>query len=316
MVVWYHSTMIQNIEISNFQSLHKVNIELGGFTVIVGPSSSGKSAFLRAVKTLASNSRGHSYVTHGKKVASITAKGQNWTASIERGDGVGSYKTSIDDDSRIYTKLSGSVPKDVSALLKIAPISSGGEIHFAGQFDKPYLLDESGQSVARILGDLTNVSVILEAVREANRKRGSLVSELKLKEEKLKDLSSKMVEFRDLNTEVSVVSTLEAKLPEVRNLDLKIKNLNSTILDIQEQEKLLDSLNSRELPDMAELDKLQNNFQFLKSTLFTIDTKIAYVQESSEYLVELSKNMEEMQQKLSVLLIEHGQCPVCGSRTS
>lgn len=42
----------QSIRVQGFQSLYDVSLDLGGFTVIVGPSSSGKSAFIRSVKAV------------------------------------------------------------------------------------------------------------------------------------------------------------------------------------------------------------------------------------------------------------------------
>ena len=43
---------LETLEISNFQSVEKADIQLGGFTVIVGPSNSGKSALLRALRAV------------------------------------------------------------------------------------------------------------------------------------------------------------------------------------------------------------------------------------------------------------------------
>lgn len=304
--------MLQNIEITNFQSLHKINVELGNFTVIIGPSSSGKSAFLRAIKTLVNNARGTSYVTHGAKHASITAKGQYWSVALERGEGVGSYKTVVGDENHLYTKLSGNVPEPVSKILRINPLNSGGDIHFAGQFDKPYLLDESGQSVARSLGELTNVSTILEAVREANRKRSAFSSELKVKEEKLKDLSSKVREFDNLNAELAKVAELEAALPEVKELDSRIQRLSSLVIAINQAISTVHSFKEIEIPDFEPVMTLEARYKTLKTYVESINTIVTLITTLNANIVQHAEELAAAESKLSELLVAHGECPVCG----
>src|SRR5512139_766548 len=136
--------MLTHVEVRNFQSLKKVDIELGGFTVIVGASSSGKTAFMRALRALASNIRGTSFITQGEKKASITAHTDNNIVTLEKGETTGTYK--IND--KVYTKLAGGVPEGVSKTLNLQPITTeSSSINFAGQFDRPYLLDDSGATV-------------------------------------------------------------------------------------------------------------------------------------------------------------------------
>jgi len=63
--------VIHSISCKNFQSLQDVEIELGKFTVIVGASSSGKSALIRAIEAIASNSLNSDNIMQGTKHASV-----------------------------------------------------------------------------------------------------------------------------------------------------------------------------------------------------------------------------------------------------
>lgn len=58
--------MLTSVEIENFQSVRRARLELGRFTVVTGATGSGKSAVLRAIRLLAFNARGTSYIMRGE----------------------------------------------------------------------------------------------------------------------------------------------------------------------------------------------------------------------------------------------------------
>ena len=110
--------MIQRLAISGFQSLYDVEIDLEPFTVLVGPSGSGKSAVFRSLRALASNVRGTSAVSTGRKNFKITAVLEDSTIALERGETQNKYTvTDSADKAETFTKLGGSVPEAVTADL-------------------------------------------------------------------------------------------------------------------------------------------------------------------------------------------------------
>src|SRR5260221_12267495 len=46
--------MIERIHIENYKCLRDVMVDLGDFTILIGPNDSGKSSFLEVVRTLSS----------------------------------------------------------------------------------------------------------------------------------------------------------------------------------------------------------------------------------------------------------------------
>lgn len=197
--------MIEKIAIRNWQSLRSVDLELGRLTVIVGPSNSGKSAFIRALRAAASNVRGAGHITRGAKSAAVTVHTGEAIVTLERTETSGLYRV-VDvttGEERVFTKLGGSVPEAVTAALRIDPApTNGASVNFAGQFDRPYLLAESGAAVARELGELTNVNTILSAVGEANKRKNRLAATLRTREA---DLAA-------LRTQAAAFATLPARL--------------------------------------------------------------------------------------------------------
>lgn len=159
--------MITKLRIRNFQSLSQLNLELGQITVVKGPSNTGKSAVVRALQMLAMNTRSTAqFVAKGSKTAVVQAIIDDVKAvTISRGEGTAEYMLTIEgEESQTYKKCGANVPEDIKPHLRLAPVS------FAAQFDKPYLTDESGTTVANTLGDLTDIDTLFAAMREANRR--------------------------------------------------------------------------------------------------------------------------------------------------
>lgn len=233
--------MIHRISVAGFQSLLDVELELGKFSVIVGPSSSGKTALMRALRALTSNIRGVSYVSKGKDFAKIVAEADDCQVILERGSSRGSYKLRRSDGStEEYTKLSGNVPEDIANALRIPMLTAESPLHFAGQFDRPFLLAESGTAVARVLGDLTNVSIIFEAAREANRRRLGSQAALKLRQSDEQTLITQIQEYRDLPQQKALCEQAEELVEKVQSCRNTRSNLFMTLLRLDQEQLILD----------------------------------------------------------------------------
>lgn len=166
--------MLRSITLVNYQSHQLSKLELGPFTVVIGSSSSGKSAIVRAVRLVAENARGVTYVRQGTKQARVSLElvsaegGEPTVVSVARGKGVSEYELSLPGaaEPTVFTKCGTSVPEALADVMGFGD----SNLWIAGQFDRPYLLDETGSAVAAVLGKLTNVTMIFAAVRECNRR--------------------------------------------------------------------------------------------------------------------------------------------------
>jgi len=190
--------VIDRVSIQNFQSLTDVRLRMGRFTALVGRSSSGKSAVVRALQLLAHNARGTSYVTEGQTIATVAADIGDVTVAVRRGKGTSEYVLRREDTApEKFTKCSTSVPDEVSVAMGFAEVQ-GIDLNFAGQFDAPFLLRETGTTVAKVLGDLTQVNVLYEASREANRRRKEVGGKVKSAREERDRLKDALQQYRDL----------------------------------------------------------------------------------------------------------------------
>ena len=79
-------TVIKKVGIKNYRSISSAILELGKITVIVGPSDSGKSNLVRALRDCFYNVSGNSFVSHGSTYSRISmAIGSRKRVTFEKG---------------------------------------------------------------------------------------------------------------------------------------------------------------------------------------------------------------------------------------
>lgn len=324
--------MLRRLTVNNYQSLHAVSLELGPFTVVVGPSSSGKSALVRAVKHLVSNSRGSSYVTHGKKTSTVSAEVVNashdstaYRVALTRGEGVGKYELYVHQEqpgdpewgfSKDFTKLGGTVPAEVTEALGIQP---GAALNFAGQFDRPYLLDSSPAEVARNLGQLTNVSTVFAAAREAARRQREAQSELRTREADLAALVHQAQSFKDLRTRVAAQEDLESRLEDLVKRETQLERFTSLSSDLSVSETALRQasveVSRSEPPKLDAVYALRGRSSSLQGLMAAWVRGSREAKEAALEEAQVTEALEAVQVKRHGVLHSAGTCPTCHQST-
>lgn len=277
---------IDRVRIQNFQSIKNLDIELGNFTIIVGPSSSGKSAFVRALKALASNKRGHSFITTGEDTAVISADLGDKTVELHKSSKSDKtkYVVTEGDETKTFKKIGVSVPEEVSEALGIIPKDA---INFAGQFDKPYLLDDSAAEVASKFGTLTNADIIFSAARESNRQKLSENQSLKSKDQELHNLIPRLQGFKTLKDRIAEASALEDLINEASALERKAVDLQKLIDTIKVSKSELDSPEfDKEIPDISDAIEA---YEVYKSLKYAVQSTVEQAKADKAASLELSQ---------------------------
>lgn len=311
--------MIEAIRVRNWQSLTHLDLQLGRYTVIVGASSSGKTALMRAFKALASNVRGSSQLTRGTSTAAVTAILDDGEVTLEHKGGSWTYRSVVLGHEETYTKLDGRVPAQITNVLGIAPVpTSGTSINFAGQFDRPYLLstDDSGAKVARVLGELTNVHLILAVVREANRRRSGMAATLKVREADLAATAAKVGLYADLPARLAAFSAAETIYERVQQLQVTVQRLRAAVEALEAAQRVLDHTVLPVVPDISGLEAVWERVQAFRALM---DGYLAAKGALDWAYVESKRlNGEETDawERLQLALKSAGECPTCGRTTT
>ena len=166
--------MIRKVRVEGYQSLKDVEVTFGRFTVILGESNVGKSALLRAIKAVVENQTGLDFLTTGAKVCRVEM-------SLDAGEdviGVVWEKRKSGTQYSLHTQAiekfgkGVGVPVEIINALKLERIEFAAGIKFSpnfhDQFSTPFLLEETGGRVAKMLGEMSGVNLLYRATAEAN----------------------------------------------------------------------------------------------------------------------------------------------------
>lgn len=226
---------LDKIKVKNFQSIEDGEVSIGSFTVFMGPSSSGKSAFLRASQALIRNTFVPTQVRMGCKVAEVTAEMDGREITAIRGKSQSTYRM----DGQEYTKAGRTVPDDIERVFSMPEIG-GVEASFATQFDKPFLIADPGSVASKVLGTLTNVSMLHEGLRESNRRSLELRAKLKVRNQDKEDKVKELEAYKDLPDKLNVLQSLlddSSKLQEEATLRTRLQsevlNVEARVQDFQ-----------------------------------------------------------------------------------
>lgn len=314
--------MLTDVQIENFQSLKDLKLRLGKFTVVTGATGSGKSAVIRAVRLLAFNARGTGYITRGAKACSVqvSAADEKLThCAIDRHltRGKDAYlirqsvplpvRDGLGETGARFTKLGGEVPEQVTALLQLS------ELNFAAQFDRPFLLDSSGGEIARVLGTLTNVTLLFDAAREANRRRLEIMGDLKHAEANLARLTEAAQRFRGMRERHAAVSEAEAALEAAQDRVARLDRLRALTARLEGAEEALERATPLQVPSAERLDDLAARLGRIRQLLRTLDEAVLAEGGAQFAIGEAAKTEQDGYQRLHEALVAAGQCPVCGS---
>jgi DNA repair protein SbcC/Rad50 len=308
--------VLASVEISNFQSLHRVRLEFGRFTVVTGPSDSGKSAVFRALGLVASNARGTSYISTGAKSCAVmlTADDGMGVVIVRGGRGQDAYVLDLYGEQRKYTKLGGGVPEAVSTALALGPLN------FARQIDPPFLLTGTGTEVARTLGELTNVTLVFSAAAEASRRRKETTRDLKSAESRHAALLAEVQQFRGLRERRAAIDAAEEALRSARVKALardRLRDLAGRLGVSQEAAAAARAVAvSQAPPPLESLYRLADRLARVKSLVRQLDMA---EREAARYAADARDELSragQLHNSVHAALVAAGQCPTCGSTIS
>ena len=308
------SCMIEKIEVTNYQSLKDMSLKLGKFTVIVGPSGHGKSALIRALKSLCFNQVGPRFIRHGQQKATVrlTFDGGQ-VIEWEKPKGKGATYTT---DDQVYTRMGRAVPEDISNLLGIRQIVIDKTLKFSPQFssqhDQPLLLTESSTLAARALAKLTKLSVLVEAQMDCRRdyKRAgtaykSAEEEAERAKEQLDGLPNVKHAKNILERATKLKKSVDKQLSVAQQADEIAHDIAGSLL-------LADLV----LPAPEEIESLEEKFVSLDSLVSAIQqaNDATHAVDTSVKEADIARSdLEDLEKRYDSLVEELGACPMCGS---
>ena len=162
-----------NIKVGNFQSITHADITVDGFTILVGESSQGKSACMRAVNAACNNRFKQGFLKYGTDEIRVDIKysddDRTLTVTKNKKDSP-TYKLG----DTVYQKLNRTVPpeiEDFNGFGVIDNYESKYPLNFFTQFSKPLLLEFSQKRILEILSSSKAFDDMNDAVSKLNKRK-------------------------------------------------------------------------------------------------------------------------------------------------
>jgi hypothetical protein len=222
---------ITKITLENFQSHIKTNItpaENGQLTTIVGPSDTGKTSILRALRWVFYNSpSGTDFIRAGATYAKVIVEYASGDV-VTRWRSTGGINRYIVNEA-VYEGFGNSVPLEVKEVTGVNPVVIGDIelcLNFAEQLDGPFLgKSVSAPARAKVLGKLAGT----EEIDLAGKRLGTDLYRQGQDEKRLK------AELEGLQEKIAGYDYLPA-------MKKKIKALETIITEIKEAKERQDKL--------------------------------------------------------------------------
>jgi len=167
--------MLTQLQILNFQNQSRQVIDFDpNVTVLTGPSDSGKSAVIRALRWACTNTpAGDAFIQDGKKDVGVRLKIAGRTIERRKGSKGNEYRI----DGKKFKSFGSNVPEPIADFLNLS------EVTWQGQHDAPFWLAETAGQVGRELNAVVNLESIDAALLMVNR----LTTKAKVSQEAAQD---------------------------------------------------------------------------------------------------------------------------------
>ncbi|QQK07619.1 hypothetical protein [Miniphocaeibacter halophilus] len=239
-------TYLRRMEIINFQSHEYTDLYFDNkVNVIIGPSDSGKTAVIRALKWVLFNEpSGIDFIRKNSKEAKIILYFDN-EIIITRGRSKSKNYYEITYPAGEVERFEGfgtKVPKEVIDVTNISKVQLDGNnliaLNISDQLESPFLLTESPSIKAVAIGKLAGIEKVDLAlnklskdINEINAEKKSLEKEKDIQLENLKNY-----DFLDSELEeIKYISNIISEIDKKKILLEKYKRINSSYLNIQNQ---------------------------------------------------------------------------------
>lgn len=312
--------------VKDFQSLDEVKIRVEGLTLLVGESSSGKSACLRALYAATNNRFRNGQVQYGKDHSSVMIRvpeSQDTLTVVRPYSGSVQMKLG----NQTFSKLGRTLPSQVTEFLNLGNLDLADEkysLTFHDQFQKPLLLEYSQKKVMELLSaskSLDDLNLCKDATQKARQEnKGAFkavdailtetkesLSAIKVKVEQFTPLSDRLSSLEDsyisLDSEQEMLLDLESLLLELQKQDTLL-SLYESLVNLSKCSMSLDS----DIKEFSSLESLlltrkqvNQNFALYSDILYKCDLDLVSEVQSITELSTLLPKVYELNESISTL---------------
>lgn len=309
---------IRKIYIKGFQSHEESYVKLDPWlTVVTGPTDSGKTAILRAIRWVClGEPAGESFVNPEVKHTEVKLELESgYTITKIRSNGQTTYIISS-EEGYLQKYHTAKVPEEVAFLTGITTTKFSDFEHtlnFLFQLEAPFLISEAPSTGAKVFGKLANVDDIDKALKTATSNIYGLRIDKQISEKRIEELSEDLKKYEHLEVLENLVNNCEQILNNIDQVNnklyllIKLKNeLDHSLQQLRILEKKLDILAvvpelEKDLEDIEGSINKYNNLLNLYSNLGKHQLALHNLKNRIQYLIDI----EEMADVITNLESKH-----------
>lgn len=300
--------MIQTLVISNFLS-HKASLLnfSEGVNVIVGPTDSGKSAVIKALKWATFNrpmGDGMRSTWGGDTCVSIRV-GESVVTRF-REDGANGYRIEAPSVSE-FNAIKGDVPVEVAAILDLS------ELNLQTQFDSHFLLSNSAGEVAQVFNRVAHLDRIDSGLQNVQRWSREIQKKLEYNKESLDATKERLLAYDSLDSIEKSLLSLEEKEATRERLYLTLSSLLKTIGSLQRIDDEIEEVAFLEELDVSVCKILATIAaqKGIKKGLTELRNHCIIIKKVDKELKELESDLSEAEEEFHAALGKGSICPLC-----
>ncbi len=336
--------MLDRILLKGFQAHDRLDVQFDpNITTIMGPSDTGKSSLLRAIRWLCLNRpRGNGFIRVGSKGMSVKVRVDGKTIERERDSSSNLYSLG----KQKYKAFGNDVPDAIQSLLQLA------EPNFQGQHDSLFWLGLSPPELARQLNKLVDLdsidritSYLGQHVRDSQSVLGIVQSRLEEAEkrrdglayvrEAMGDLEDVEGLQRDSTELLASTSILSSFLTQLGNLHTKIGRAADTVrvgggavdigaeyakcdgvmIDLRHLLNLIEETKKKaqqKVPDISVLSVLYDRLASAIKDRADVSSVMGQVLSAMDSVTKSVRGLERAEKAYNDE-VDGESCPICGS---
>lgn len=282
--------MINHIHINNFLSHKKTELELSdGVNIIVGPTDSGKSAIIRALRWLIENRPlGDSMRSYwgGVTQVGIIIDGDYYVGRTKSNSknqySVGEVHSSNYQD---FQAIKTDVPEEITKILNLSPVS------LQTQFESHFLLSRSPGEVAQFFNRIANLDKIDVGLRNIQSWLRQEQGRISTHQEQLLSLEEQLKQYRYINTLEKEIKRLETIEIRISNYNMDVSRLNELVSEAEELDERLETLE-----DLLGVEEQVTGLLEIEKELSDAKSDMNDIIQLSNQLIEIESDIESYEQ--------------------
>lgn len=286
--------------IKNFQSHIHTELDFHpGLNVFVGPSDSGKSAILRALRWVLFNSpRGTEHIRIGANICEVALHLNDGTIikRIRNHSSINRYQLEKKgEEPQIFEGFGSEVPLEIVDAHQFKPLQLEQKdifLQVGNQLDGPFLLSESSGVKAKTIGLVSGAHLIDRALKKLNSDRTQLASKSKHLLQQRENVEGKLHPYENLDNLESALLQAEKKASDIKekqSLLIQLKQLAHKHMLVSQEKQTQKEI----------LDKLPN-INKAEHLSISLENKLLYLRQYRHLSIRYHLHVEEKQEQKSI----------------